>query len=150
MALTNKQEKFVQGLVKGLSQRQAYKESYNAENMKDKTIDDRAFELFKKSEIKERYNELMGKLEKKAIMSAEKRMQWLSDVIEGNQKESRTYFRDGEAYESLKEADINTKIKALDTLNKMDNVYQQNINVNGTINNPYKNLSEEELRKLAE
>lgn len=150
MALTNKQEKFVQGLVKGLSQRQAYKESYNAENMKDKTIDDRAYELFKKREIKERYNELMGKLEKKAIMSAEKRMQWLSDVIEGNQKESRTYFRDGEAYESLKEADINTKIKALDTLNKMDNVYQQNINVNGTINNPYKNLSEEELRKLAE
>jgi len=36
--LTPKQEKFVQGLFSGLSQREAYKQAYNAVNMKDTTI----------------------------------------------------------------------------------------------------------------
>ena len=35
--LTIKQEKFVQNLINGMSQREAYKNSYNASKMKDKT-----------------------------------------------------------------------------------------------------------------
>lgn len=57
--LTNKQERFVQELVKGKSQREAYKIAYDAENMKASTIDKRASELFKRGEIKGRYDELM-------------------------------------------------------------------------------------------
>ena len=42
--LTPKQEAFVQALIAGKSQREAYKEAYNAANMKDETIDVRACE----------------------------------------------------------------------------------------------------------
>ena len=63
--LTEKQEKFVQGLMKGLSQRQAYKNSYNASKMKDSVIDVKANELLKVGKVSERYNELRGKVIKK-------------------------------------------------------------------------------------
>ena len=43
--LTVKQEKFVQGLFKGLTQREAYKQAFNTENMKDATIDNNAYKL---------------------------------------------------------------------------------------------------------
>lgn len=56
--LTIKQERFVEELIKGKSQREAYKAAYNAENMKDASIDKKASELFKKVEIKGRYEEL--------------------------------------------------------------------------------------------
>lgn len=57
--LTQKQEKFVQELIKGKSQREAYKAAYNAENMLDRTIDQKASLLFKKEYIRARYDELM-------------------------------------------------------------------------------------------
>lgn len=147
--LTPKQEKFVQNLVKGMSQRDAYKNSYDAKNMKDTTIDNKASELFKKGEIRARYDELVKRLEDTTIMDAKERMKWLTKVIKGEEKEKYTYFNDGEQYDGEREADLNTKIKAIDTLNKMDNSYQQNINIKGSLENPYANLSEEELRKLA-
>ena len=59
--LTQKQEKFVQELVKGKSQREAYKAAYDAEKMKDKSIDNLASRLFEKVEIRSRYEELMHK-----------------------------------------------------------------------------------------
>ena len=37
--LTVKQEKFVQNIIKGMSQREAYKNSYNATKMKDNSAD---------------------------------------------------------------------------------------------------------------
>ena len=38
--LTLKQEKFVQGLLNGLSQRESYKQAYECKNMSDKSIDE--------------------------------------------------------------------------------------------------------------
>ena len=58
MSLTIKQEIFIQRLIEGYSQREAYKFAYEADNMKDETIDKRASELFSKGEIKGRYEEL--------------------------------------------------------------------------------------------
>lgn len=147
--LTPKQEKFVQNLVKGMSQREAYINSYNASKMKPATIDNKASIVFKKGEVRARYDELVKRLADTAIMDAKERMKWLSKVIKGDIKEKYTYWNDGEQYDGEKEADITTKIKAIDTLNKMDNSYQQNVKITGNINNPYANLSEEELRKLA-
>ena len=68
--LTPKQERFIQNIVSGMSQRQAYKEAYNVENMSDEAIDVEACRLFNDSKISLRYKELMGKLEDKAIMTA--------------------------------------------------------------------------------
>lgn len=147
--LTSKQELFVQNLVKGMSQREAYKSSYNAKNMKDTTIDKKASELFHKGEIRGRYNELVKQLESTAIMDAKDRMQWLTKIVKGEIKEKYTYWSDGEQHNGEREADLTTKIKAIDTLNKMDNSYQQNINVKGSIDNAYSKLTDEQLRRLA-
>lgn len=122
--LTPKQEKFVRNLVQGMSQREAYKASYNAVNMKDGTIDKRASELFNKREIKGRYDELLQKLEDKSIMNAKDRMMFLTRIINGTETETKTYWEDGEGHTEESTADLNTKMKALDILNKMSGEYK--------------------------
>ena len=69
--LTPKQEKFVQALISGMSQREAYKEAYNAANMKNEVIDVRASELLKKSKVKVRYEELVNENKEKALYTLE-------------------------------------------------------------------------------
>ena len=54
MSLTTKQELFIQGLIKGYSQREAYKMAYEADNMKNETIDSKASILFKTEKIRAR------------------------------------------------------------------------------------------------
>ncbi len=137
--LTLKQEKYVQNLVKGMSQREAYKKSYNASKMKDESIDRVASRLFNKVEIKSRYDELMKKArdksEEKAIMSAVERKEWLSRVISGEIKEKTAVLKtDADGNSKLVEQEfpssLKTKISALDTLNKMDGQYTTNIKGN--------------------
>lgn len=65
--LTPKQEKFVMALINGMSQRQAYKFAYNAENMKDHTTDRRACELFKKDNVQTKYKQLINEKQKAII-----------------------------------------------------------------------------------
>ena len=72
MSLTVKQEIFVQKLIEGYSQRESYRFAYNAEKMKDETVDKRASELFSKGEIKGRYEELKQELKEKAFYTVEK------------------------------------------------------------------------------
>ena len=126
--LNAKQEKFVQNLIKGMSQREAYKDAYNAK-YKDEAIDSKASALFNLDKIQVRYRELLDKVADKAIMSAKQRMKWLSDVVNGEVKEKYHYFSDGEYVEDEREADINSKIKAIDTLNKMTGEYIQKVEV---------------------
>lgn len=57
--LTYKQEQFIQGLLDGLSQIEAYKRAYNCENMSDSTISSNASRLFKNSKIIARYTRLL-------------------------------------------------------------------------------------------
>ena len=73
MSLTPKQEKFVQGIVSGkLSQREAYKQAYNATKMKDETIDNNAYKLMQNNEVLTRYNTLMAEHKEKALWTREK------------------------------------------------------------------------------
>lgn len=115
--LTAKQEMFVQNIIKGMSQREAYKNSYNASNMKDETIDTKASILFKEDKIRERYEELIKKTEDEAIMSAKERKKWLTDVINGKIKQNK------------KEPYILDKLKAMDILNKMDGEYTSKVQI---------------------
>lgn len=121
--LTAKQEKFIQNIVKGMSQREAYKDAYNAKNMKDESIDVEACKLFNDTKVSIRYKELMEELKDKAIMSAKERMIWLSKVVNGEIQEESKYYDDGEVVVYEKPADISTKIRAVDTLNKMSGEY---------------------------
>ncbi len=81
MGLTVKQERYVQGLFKGLSQRQAYKEAFeNSLNWKDSTIDSRASELSKDSEILGRLKELQQEEAQKNKWTREKLIQEFEEV----------------------------------------------------------------------
>ena len=134
--LTPKQEKFVQNLIKGMSQREAYKNSYDAENMSDEAIDVEACRLFNSPNISLRYQELQDKLMDEAIMTAQERMKFLTDVIKGNKKAHKMYVADGDLVEYDEEADFNAKLKALDLMNKMDGQYTTKIeaDVNQSVN----------------
>ena len=72
MSLTTKQELFIQGLIKGYSQREAYKMAYEADNMKNESIDVKASNLFKQDKIRLRYEELKNELKEKAFYTVEK------------------------------------------------------------------------------
>jgi len=123
--LTAKQEKFVRNLIKGMSQREAYKNSYDAENMSDKVIDNEASLLFNSHEISVRYKELQEQLDKATIMTAQERLEYLTGIIRDIQREQ------GEI-----PADLNTKIRAIDIMNKMQGEYVQKIeaDVNSEVN----------------
>lgn len=75
--LTPKQEKYVQGLFKGLSQREAYKQAYNCPNMKDKGIDEKACVLAATVKIKARLKELR---DENTVASAITR-EWVLDSL---------------------------------------------------------------------
>ena len=127
--LTPKQEKFIQNIVSGMSQREAYKNSYNAKNMADDTIDNKACKLFNSDKIRARYQELMKRLENKAIMTAEERMIWLTKVINCDVKVKQEYDNEIKEYDPY----MSDRLKALDMLNKMDGQYTTRIEGNVTI-----------------
>ena len=105
-----KHEKFIQNIVKGMSQRQAYKNAFKV-NYSDEAIDSKASTLFNTDKVQERYNELLQELEDKSIMNAKERMKWLTNVITG------------EITDRNKEAFMSDKMKAIDILNKMSGEY---------------------------
>lgn len=142
MALNIKQEKFIQNIVKGMSQREAYKDAYNAK-YKDEVIDVRACELFNSSKVQVRYKEIMDQLEDKTIMSAKERIIWLSKVVKGDIKHT-SYDGNGNSYEN--EAYISDKMKAIDIMNKMTGEYTTNIkgNVSLSYEQALKKVSEED------
>lgn len=124
--LTPKQEKYVQNLIKGMSQRQAYRDAYPDDKSSDETIDKNACKLFHDSKIISRYKELLDKTQEQTIMTAIERKKWLTEVIKDIQREEcNVKTPDGEEIQvGLKNADLNTKMKAMDILNKMDGEYK--------------------------
>lgn len=107
--LTPKQEVFVQGIIKGLSQADAYRNAYSCKNMSDKTIHEAASRLMADSKVSARVKELREQVDKETIMSAQKRLEWLTEAI-GN-----------------KDIAVNDKLKAIDIMNKMQGEYVQKV-----------------------
>lgn len=64
--LTQKQEKYVQGRIAGMSQREAYRAAYDAQGMKDETVDVKAHLVEKKDKVRVRLAELRHESESKA------------------------------------------------------------------------------------
>lgn len=70
--LTPKREKFVQNLIAGMSQREAYRGAFpSAVKWKDATVDSKASELFGNDEILERYRELQQEFADRALYTRE-------------------------------------------------------------------------------
>ena len=72
MALTPKQEKFIQGVVSGMTYSDAYRAAYNCARMKPETVNNKAYELMQKGEISARVE--------KARAEAAKNAQWSLDL----------------------------------------------------------------------
>lgn len=109
--LTAKQEIFVNSLVAGLSQRQAYRKAYNAEKMTDDTVDARASKLLKEYKVSIRYRELLKEASNMAIWSREQAFseyEWLKN------KAKQHIDKEG-----VKQANSNAFLGALDGMNKM-------------------------------
>ena len=119
MGLTTKQEIFVQRLIEGNSQREAYKFAYDAENMKDETIDKRASELFSKGEIKGRYEELLNEHKEKALYTREEAV---NDLIWIKEK-----AREDIEYRGLKQANSSSMLNVIKELNTLTDLYPKKI-----------------------
>ena len=72
MALTPKQEKFIEGVVAGMNLTDAYRAAYNCARMKPETVNNKAWELSRKGEIAARIE--------KARAEAAKKAQWSLDL----------------------------------------------------------------------
>ena len=119
LVLTAKREKFVRGLVAGLSQRQAYYEAYpNSKKWKPETVDNKASKLFKENEILARYNELMAEHKNKALWTREEavnELKWLyKQAIKSIEEQDEGYVRQGTS---------SALLGAIQELNKLEDLY---------------------------
>ena len=71
MSLTIKEEIFIQRRIEGYSQTEAYRFAYNCENMKDKTVTEKASKLMTKDNVRARYEELLNEHKQKALYTRE-------------------------------------------------------------------------------
>ncbi|MFA5880551.1 MAG: terminase small subunit [Eubacteriales bacterium] len=78
--LTVKQEKYAQGLFAGLSQREAYKQAYDAEKMTDKSVDEKACELAANVKVASRIEQLTNELKERNMVTVEKVLAELSHI----------------------------------------------------------------------
>jgi len=121
--LTPKQEKYVQGLVAGLSQRQAYKQAYNAENMKDTTIDARASKLLAEYKVNARYRELVSEHKDKALFTRQEAVNeliWLyKQSKQSIEQQDEGYVRQGTSGAMLGALDRLIALELLDPINQM-------------------------------
>lgn len=91
--MTIKQEKYIQCLISGDSQRVAYRKAYPAsEKWTDKSVDNKASKLFKKAEIQARLAEVQDKIvkniEQEGIFNATDVLRNIYDIIIANKEES--------------------------------------------------------------
>ena len=128
--LTLKQEKFVEELIKGKSQREAYKAAYNTSRLKNASIDSLACRLLKTPKVKLRYEELRAKADEHSGNEAASMRAFiiaqLQDIASGKAKdEIKDYDSDGVLTKSrtqLRQAD---RANALDKLSALYGVNQQ-------------------------
>ena len=109
--LTPKQELFVQGIISGLSQRQAYRKAYKAEKMSDAVVDNKASAIFNKGEVRVRYRELLKQFSNMSLWSREQAFneyEWLKN------KARSSIENDG-----IRQANSSAFLSALDGMNNM-------------------------------
>ena len=107
--LTAKQEAFVQKIIEGYSQADAYRSAYNTKRMSDKTVWENASRLMADSKVTARVMELRNELAKPSIMTAQQRLEWLTQLIQSEEETT------------------SDKLRAADIMNKMQGEYVQKV-----------------------
>lgn len=176
--LTKKQEKFVQELIKGKSQREAYREAYPASvNWKDNVVDVKASEL-KTGKVLVRYNELHDRLVKEAedecIVSAKEVLREyakigfsnITDYLkiqtdEGNNQFVELYDTESIAREKMdavaeiKQTKDGISLKLYDKKGALDSIarhlgmFNDNLNIANKDGKPFETRNTSDLSKLS-
>jgi phage terminase small subunit len=107
--LTLNQERFAQNIIQGMSQADAYRAAYPKQRMSDKTLHEAASRLMANSKVSARVKELRDELAKPSIMTAQDRLEWLTQVVQGDDQSTTD------------------KLKAVDIMNKMQGEYVQKV-----------------------
>lgn len=108
--LTPKQEQFAQAIaLEGMNKSDAYRSAYDTSRMTDKTVNEKASLLASNDKVRARIKELSEQAVSPKIISAQKRKEWLTEVINNP------------------EVDINARLRASDQLNKMEGEYVQKV-----------------------
>lgn len=118
--LTTKQELFVQQLVAGQSQRQAYRKAYAADKMSDAVVDNKASAIFNKGEVRVRYRELLKQFSNMALWSREQAFneyEWLKNQAKDDIK-----------MQGVRQANSKAFVDALEGMNKMAVVGDELVN----------------------
>ena len=102
--LTAKQEQFVQNIIKGMNQAEAYRAAYSTKNMSGNAVWCEASKLADNPKVAQRLRDLREQLAGDAIMTAKERLQWLTCVVRGKEKTA-------------------DKLKAVDIMNRMQGEY---------------------------
>ena len=84
--LTAKQEHYIQGLISGLSQREAYRQAYpSSRKWKDNVVDSKASDMLKNGangKVLERYEEVLAEHKNKALWTREQAAKELLSLLE--------------------------------------------------------------------
>lgn len=108
--LSPKMEQFAKAIaLDGMNFSDAYRHAYDTSRMSDKTINEKASLLKDKDKVRARIKELTDKVDTPRIMSAQRRKEWLTEVINDP------------------DVDINARLKASDQLNRMEGEYVQKV-----------------------
>lgn len=109
--LTTKQEIFVQQLIAGQSQRQAYRQAYKTDRMSEQSIDVQASKLIKDPKVTLRYRELLKQFSNMALWSREQAFneyEWLKNKAKASIES-----------EGVRQANSNAFLASLEGMNNM-------------------------------
>lgn len=116
--LTAKQEKYVMGVVSGLSQREAYRQAYPSSlKWKEASIDQKASTLLRNVKVKARYLELMNEHKKESLWSRDRAVNELLFLVDHAKSEINDV--------GLNAANKGAFVDALKELNKLEQVYDE-------------------------
>lgn len=145
---SKKQEEFVQKVVGGMPQRQAFRSVYK-NNMTDAQVDAEASAMLngtgkyaKNPKIHQRYLELNSaaqeEAEDKTIADAQEVMRYLTSVLRGESQSEIVVIENTGDFSSRARAmqkapDETQRLKAAELLGKRYGLYKENVDVNGAI-----------------
>ncbi len=120
--ITPKQELFCQNMASGLSQADAYRAAYNSGGMKAATIQNKAYGLMKRGEVRARVDEIKKQLEAKLLWTREESVEALKGVLQNPDRAG----------------DITAAVKELNIMHGFNAPTQ--INLSGSVSTPELNI----------
>jgi hypothetical protein len=113
--ITDKQEKYCQYRMQGMSQRQAYKKAYPNNKQSDEQIDIQASKLEKNNKVATRLQEMREKVQKKGILTVQQILELLTKDAQSGELKAQDRHR------------------AMDMILKVNGAYTQNIQMNANV-----------------